>query len=508
MMTATRVVCRLQAQRSKRATLSLLLSSLTGLLTLSACGISERPQIGRRMDSPVALASHPSRPVYYVLNASLSGEFESGSLQAYAVPTDVNSSSAPLATLPTPRLGTSLAVVKGAELLIAGFAGSAGELRVFKLDAQGLPSLAERPADRVVLPAGRIGSVQVNPVDGQSGVWSVVVSIADRSLDARVVVLKYSQADGFSKLAELPTDFYTPSRENPLGNYAMAWGVPTVFPSLGIVAAFPQGSVGYLGKNPSALSWLSGQAGTPDPNVYDLRTVSAAVIDLNALMQGQPLQRALGFVPLAFNSSAQKGNPTAASDATGNSDYQFRAGYQSSFALDTQSSTCSLTGPFSTLAANTAVVAINSDSADIVAFSGWNDVANQLRTRLTAGDVQPVLGDVLTPSAVSLTAGIASLSGIRTFVPSFQLVNSGNSCLLSWIRVEQLRSSLGAEQSRLQIANEANASAQVSRDLSLPGMAAFTVNGQTIMSGSFSNNKVQVLRWNGTTLENVGVFSP
>lgn len=77
---------------------------------------------------------------------------------------------------------------------------------------------------------------------------------------------------------------------------------------------------------------------------------------------------------------------------------------------------------------------------------------------------------------------------------------------MAWLRVEVQRSSLGAEQSRLQIATDSNAAGQLSRGADLTGMAAFAVNGQSIMAGSFSNNKIQVLRVNGATLDNVGVL--
>ncbi len=499
---------RLHTTRSKRS--ALCLAALAWIVTgafSAGCGRSERPSIGTRLDTPIALASHPNRPIYYVLNASLSGEYQTGSLQAYGVPNQSTDSSAPLITVETPRLGTAIASVKTGEFLMAGFSGSNAELRVYPLNGQGLPTASSKASDSTVVAAGRIGTIQIHPVKGQSSLWTVVVSMADRSLDARVFVYKYSLADGFTRLAQFPSDFYTPSRENLLGSYSMAWGAPVVFPSQGLLAAFPQGTLGYFGRNPSAFEWLQGKVTLPNDN-YDLRTVSAVVVDLNSLVSGQSVQKTVGFVPVAFNSSGQKANTSGAADAVGNLDYSFRSSYQSALGIDTDSAACQPSGPFANLTQPAAVVATNSDTADIIALSGWDQVANQLRSRLSAGESQPILGDVLTPSPVSMTSGISNLVGVRTLVPSIQLINTGTICTLAWLRVEVQRSSLGGEQSRLQIATDPSAAVQLSRGADLTGMAAFAVNGQSIMAGSFSNNKIQVLRVNGATLDNVGVFNP
>ncbi|MEN9824347.1 MAG: hypothetical protein RI953_92 [Pseudomonadota bacterium] len=502
-------VFRLQMERSKRSTLSLVLTGFLFLGLIFGCGRSERPAIGQRLDSPMALASHPNLSAYYVLNASLGGEFKTGSLQLYSVPTTSSDSSSPVATLETPRLGTALAVAKEGSFLIAGFSGSVGELRIYDLDARGVPTASSNASDAVVLPTGRVGSIQINPIDGQTDSWTVVVTLADRSLDAKVLLFKYSRTLGFAPLAQIPADFYTPSRENDLGYYVMTWGAPVVFPAQGIMVAFPQGVSGYFGKNPSALDWLQGKVQLPNA-AFDLRTVSAAVVDLRALVGGKSFSDSLGFLPIAFNAAGQKANPSAASDSLGNADYQFsRAGFQSSISLDPANLPCALTGSLANLPQATAVVTTNTETADVIAFSGWDLVANQLRNQLSANEKQPILkGNLLTPSPVSMTSGIAALSGVRTLVPSLQVINAGSVCTLSWLRVDQFRSSLGRESSRIQIATDSNSANQLSRDYDLAGMASFTVSGQSILAGSFSNNKIQVLRLNGMALDNVGVFQP
>lgn len=501
-------VCGLRIKQSRRISRRMTLwVGAVFLFVLGGCGLSERPDIGTRLDSPIALTSHPTLAVYYVLNASLSGEFQTGSLQSYSVPTTTGATTSPSTTLKTPRLGTALAAAKGGEFLVAGFSGSEPELRIYSLNAQGNPTESTRDSDKALLPTGRVGTIQVNAVNGQTGVWSIVVSLSDRSTDAKVVIYKYAQSTGLTRLAVVPSDFYSPSRDNPLGSYAMAWGVPVVFPSQGIIAAFPQGTLGYFGKNPSAFDWLSGKVDATNP-LFDLRTISALVIDLNALLNGQSIQQSIGFVPVAFNATATKANTATAADLAGNLDYQFRTAYQSSYAIDPLSAPCQMNGPYAQLPQSTAVVAMNSETADLVALSGWDQVATQLRTRLAAGTTQPILGDILTPSPVSLTSGITSLSGIRTLVPAIQIVNSGSVCTLSWLRVEQFRSSLGREIGRIQVATDTSAVAQLSRDTEVTGVASFTVNGSSIMAGSFSNNKIQVLRFNGSNFDNLGVFSP
>jgi hypothetical protein len=149
-----------------------------------------------------------------------------------------------------------------------------------------------------------------------------------------------------------------------------------------------------------------------------------------------------------------------------------------------------------------AVVSSYSNDPGIVAFSGWDTVATQLRSRLASGALQPVLGNLLTPSPVSVSTATVG------YVPAIEVINTGSLCTLSWLRVEKGQSSLGREKSSVQVATDINAAAQVSRLSDLTGMAAFVVNGSSLVTSSFSGNKVQVLRMNGTALENVGVFGP
>lgn len=506
-------VSRLQYKRSKRSTLWLAFLTGFSLFALGSCGKSERPELGNRLDTPAALASHPSLSVFYVLNASMSGEFETGSLQSYSVPTSASSPSSPRATLQMPRLGTAIGIAKGGEFLIAGFSGTQGELKIFNLDAAGNPSSSSKTQDSVSVPSGRIGSILVNAVDGQTDTWTVVVSVGDPLSDENiaggdVLLFKYSRTGGFVKLASLPTDFYTPSRDNPLGAYLLSWGTPVVFPSLGLAVAFPQGTVNYKSeKNPTALDWLKGRVTLPN-TAFDLRSVSAAVLDLNALVAGKEVSQALGFVPVAFNLKGQKGDAAADPTAEANLTYFFRQKYQSAVAIDPQTSPCQLSGPLAGLAQPAAVVVKKGVESNIVSLSGWDQVAVQLRARLAGGESQPILGDLLSPTAVSLNSEFANLRDRRTAVPAIQVVNTGSLCTLSWLRVEDGRSSLGREQSLIQAATDGNISAQLTRDLDLTGMSAFTVNGNYLLTSSFSNNKIQVLRFNGATLDNVGVFSP
>lgn len=506
-------VSRLQFKRSKRSTLWLAFITGFSLFALGSCGKSERPDIGERLDTPSALASHPTLSVYYVLNASMSGEFETGSLQSYSVPNSASSSSNPRVTLQTPRLGTAIGVARGGEFLIAGFSGTQGQLKVFNLDAGGNPSSSDKPQDAANVTSGRIGSILVNAVEGQTDTWTVVVSVGDplsseNIAGGDVLLFKYSRAGGLVKLASLPTDFYSPSRENPLGAYLLSWGTPVVFPSLGIAVAFPQGTVNYRSdRNPTALDWLKGNVTLPNV-AFDLRTVSAAVVDLNALVAGKGLLQTLGFVPVAFNLNGQKGDAAADLTAEANLTYSFQQKYQSAVAIDPQTSPCQLSGPLSGIAQPAAVVVKKGIDSNIVSLSGWDQVATQLRARLAGNEIQPILGDLLSPTAVSLNSSFANLKDRRTVVPSIHVVNTGSLCTLSWLRVEEGRSSLGREQSLIQAATDGNIASQLTRDLDLTGTSAFTVNGNYVLTSSFSNNKIQVLRFNGAALDNVGVFSP
>jgi|GEM_PF-669886 len=488
---------------------SVILTRIASLIFLAcvaiqgACSRSERPAIGDSFDSPIALASHPSLAVSYALSASLGGEYETGSLQALSVPS--SGALQRLATVETPRLGTALAVAKSGQFLMAAFSGSAATLRVFALDAAGMPTDSLAATDQLTLPTGgRIGSLSLVQMPDQTD-WTVLISQADRTYDSRVFIYRYSTSAGFTLLLQSSADFYSPQRDNPLGAYSLAWGAPVVFPSLGIVVAFPQGSLGYLGQNPSALDWLSGKVSVPNAQ-SDLRTVSALVVDLNRLMSGTNKANSIGFAPISFNAAGQLGDATADSSATANQSFTFRQFYQSAVAIDSQGSPCIPNSPVAALAAHTAVVATNTDSADVIALGGFDVAANQLRTRLAQGDVQPLLGNVLVPAPVSLASSQPDLVGIRTLIPQFNFINTGTLCTLTWLRVEQQRSSLGFEQSRVQVVTDAAAVNQAQLASPLRGMAGFTVIGSSILASSFNTNQIQRIQFNGTALQAQEVF--
>lgn len=468
----------------------------------SGCGKAQRASIGNRVDSPIAMATHPSLPVTYVLNAVLGGEYETGSLQSFSLSSDRPPQL--LSAQKSPRLGTAMAVAKTGEFLLAGFSGSAPEILVYRLDKNGIATRSAEEFDRLTLPAGRIGTLQVVRLSGQQD-WTVVASISDRSFEAQFFVYQYSPQSGFRKLLSTPGDFYRPSRDNSLGAYTLAWGSPVVFESLGVLAAFPYGSLGYLGLNPTALDWLSGKT-APSNALSDLRTVSILVVDLNRLIAGSSVESSLGYAPTAFNQEGRSGNPNADASSSENSTYSFRTSYQSAYAIDSSSSFCAPNSPVASLAINTAVVATNGQSVDVIAFGGFNTVAAQLRTRLEQGERQPVLGNVLSPQPVSMVSQMPELTDIRTLIPQFELIQSGGLCTLAWLRVEQRRSSLGAEKSRIQVVTAQSAAEQAQIESPVLGLASFSVNGSTLLTGSFGTNQLQQFKFDGSKIQAGGLF--
>ena len=468
----------------------------------SGCGKAQRASIGNGVDSPIAMASHPTLPITYVLNAVLGGEYETGSLQSFSL--SAGASPQLLSAQNSPRLGTAIAVAKTGEFLMAGFSGSTPEIQVYLLDKNGAATQSAQEFDRLTLPAGRIGTLQVVRLAGQQD-WTVVASFADRSYEAQIFVYQYSPLTGFRKLLSTPGDFYSPSRDNILGAYTLAWGSPVVFESLGILAAFPYGTLGYLGLNPTALDWLSGKAATTNA-LSDLRTVSTLVVDLNRLISGAVVESSLGYAPIAFNENGKPGNPNADASSSENASYSFRTSYQSAYAIDSSSSYCVPNSPVASLAINTAVVATNGQSVDVIALGGFNAVAAQLRTRLEQGERQPVLGNVLIPQPVSMASQMPELTDIRTLIPQFQLIQSSGLCTLAWLRVEQRRSSLGAEKSRLQIVTAQSAAEQAQVESPLLGLASFSVNGSSILTGSFGTNQLQQFKFDGSKIQAGGLF--
>jgi hypothetical protein len=499
MMKFGRMNCSLSSVRSSVVLLSLCFSALA--LTFSGCSKAERTAIGSNIDSPIAMVSHPTLPVSYVLNAVLGGEYDKGSVQAFEV--SPRSAIKLLGTSEAPRLGTALAVAKNGAFLVAGFSGTVSELRVFQLDAQGIATPSSNASDRLVLPAGRIGSVKLVQLTGQQD-WLVVISQADRSYEAKLFVYRYTPAVGFQKLLSAPDDFYTPSRESALGAYTMAWGSPIVFESLGLMVAFPYGTLGYLGVRPSALDWVTGKADTSSPLV-DMRIVSALVVDLNRLRAGENSQAALGFVPLAFNAEGQAGNAQNA-DAPENRTLEFRTSYQSALAIDTTGSSCQPNAPAAALTANSAVVTLNNRGADLVALGGFNTVSNELRARLEQGQKQPVLGNLLKPQPLYITPALTGAAETDTLIPALQLVRAPNLCTLMWLRVERGRSILGEERSQFQVMTAAVGSEQAKLSSPLPGMASFAVNGSVVLGGSFGANQLQQFNFDGTSLQAGGFF--
>lgn len=463
----------------------------------SSCAEVKRSIIGTAVDSPIAMASHPTLATTYVLNAVLGAEYDLGSLHSYSL----SASTGPqlLASEEAPRLGTALAVAKSGAFLIAGFSGTIPELHVYKIDAQGIARRSELSTDRVRLSSGRIGTIQLTKLVNQQD-WFVIVSFADRTFDAQVMMLRYSETSGFQKLLASPADFYTPSRESLLGAYTLAYGSPIVFENLGLLVAFPYGTLGYYGANPSAFDWLTGQVVLPNAS-SDLRTVSALLVDLNRLGSSNvSANLALGFVPIAFNKDGKTGNPNLERSAEDNATFAFRTGYQSALSIDASGSKCQPTAPLSALAAHTAVVALNNQTADLIALGGFDHVARQLRERLDKGESQPILGSVLSPQPISVTAE-SSEQDFKMLVPQIQLIQSGSLCTLAWLKVEQRRSSLGLERSWLQIATAEANMKQLEIESRITGLASFAVSGSKILTGSFGTNQVQQLDFDGSSIK-------
>jgi hypothetical protein len=152
------------------------------------------------------------------------------------------------------------------------------------------------------------------------------------------------------------------------------------------------------------------------------------------------------------------------------------------------------------------VVATNGQSVDVIALGGFNAVAAQLRTRLEQGERQPVLGNVLVPQPISIASQLPELTDIRTLIPQFHLIQSSGLCTIAWLRVEQRRSSLGAEKSRLQIATAQSAAQQAQIESPLLGLASFSVNGSSILTGSFGTNQLQQFEFDGSKIQAGGLF--
>ncbi|MEY2986521.1 MAG: hypothetical protein RJB13_42 [Pseudomonadota bacterium] len=476
---------------------SLILGSLAAL----SCSVVLDQQLADRVDSPLTLASHPSKAIGYVLNAVLGAAYENGSLQSYSVAT----SQIPqlLKSESTPRLGSALAVEKSGAFLLAGFSGSNSYVRLYNLDSQGIASGSNRSSDVVYLGDRRIKSIQVSKVSGEAD-WSVAVSSNLRtsasSVSTKLDVFRYSSTEGFSKLLTAPDDFYTPTRDGPFGAYSLSWNAPIIFESLGLAVAFPQSSSGYQGSFPTAFEWLSGDTGESEN--ADLRIVSALAIDLRKLFAGSSAETSIGYIPLAFTKNGLAGNAALAADAPENEDLRFRVNYSAALALDSTNSPCQLNAPLQALKVNSAVVAYGSKSS-VVSYEGFDQVASQLRTQLNANEKQPVLGQLLKAQPVAMAVA-GDPDGI---ISQFSVVKAGALCTVGWLRTERGLNSLGAEGSLLQIASALEPGNYAKIRPSLKGTVAWSViNGSSLLTGSFGANQLQQFEFDGSSLTEGGKY--
>jgi hypothetical protein len=477
------------------------LSLILGFHALLSCSVVSQQQLSDRLDSPVTLASHPSKPIGYVLNAVLGAGYENGSLQSYSA--TASQSPKLLRSESAPRLGSALAVEAGGAFLLAGFSGSNSQIRLYKLDDQGVASASSLSSDILDLGERRIKSIQVSKIFGETD-WSVVVSsnlkTGSSSVSAKLDVFRYSAAKGFTKLLTAPDDFYTPSRENVLGAYSLSWSAPVVFESLGLAVAFPQASSGYQGSFPTAYDWLRGESAESEK--ADLRIVSALAVDLKKLFAGLSVEKSIGYVPLAFTKEGRAGQPALAADAPENEDLRFRVNYTAALALDSAQPLCQLNAPLEALKVNSAVVAYGSKSS-VVNYDGFDQLALQLRAKLDANEVQPVLGQVLNAQPVSMPA-VGEADGI---ISQFSYVNAGGLCTVGWLRTEQGVNSLGAEGSVLQIVSSAEPTNHAKIKPSLKGTAAWSViNGSSLLTGSFGANQLQQFDFDGSSLTEGGKY--
>lgn len=474
---------------------------LTAILSLQGCGDVADKKLGEGIDSPITMVGHPSRPVAYVLNAVLGAGYKLGSLQSYQL--GANQLPNLVETLEAPRLGTALAIEKTGDFLVAGFSGTQASLRIFNLNADAVPSVSERASDVVLLNERRIQSIRVNPLAGGNS-WSIVVSSNAKTSTVasspKIDVFRYTKDKGFEKLITAPDDFYTPSRENPLGAYSLGWTAPVVFESLGLVVAFPVSTSGYQGLLPTAHQWLRGE--NLGSEGADLRIVSALLIDLNKLSSGGAIRSSIGFAPLAFTNAGTAGNPEIAADNAVNADLKFRVNYASALALDSAAAPCVLNSPLAEVKPNAAIVAYGGKSSVIV-LGGFDQAASQLRQKLTANELEPILGPAVTASPVSIEADSEPEGVIR----GFHYMRSGSRCSLGWMRTQQGVYSLGAEKSQIRVITSANASEFVARQSSLLGTTALAVvDGSVLLTGSFGQNKIQQYEFNGSEILEGGVY--
>ncbi len=474
---------------------------ILGSLAVLSCDVVSDQQLADQLDSPVTLASHPSKPIGYVLNAVLGAGFENGSLQSYSVV----SSQPPqlLKSESTPRLGSALAVERSGEFLLAGFSGSNSHVRVYKIGEDGVAATSEKATDTVYLGERRIKSIKISKIAGEVD-WSVAVSSNLRSgtasVSTKLDIYRYSLTEGFSRLLTAPDDFYTPSRENALGAYSLSWSAPVFLESLGLAVAFPQSSSGYQGNLPTAYDWLRGDS-VASENV-DLRIVSALIVDLKKLLAGTAVNKAIGFVPLSFTKEGRSGQSDLAADAPENLELRFRVNYSAALALDAGGSPCQLTTPQTALKANSAVVSYGSKSS-VVSYQGFDGVAVELRSRLDAGNTQPILGQLLEAQPVVMVGG-SEADGI---ISQFSFVKAGSLCTLGWLRTEQGRNSLGAENSLIQVVSSEEPSSYATIQPSLKGTVGLSViSGSSLLTGSFGANQLQQFEFDGVSLTEGGKY--
>jgi len=92
-------------------------------------------------------------------------------------------------------------------------------------------------------------------------------------------------------------------------------------------------------------------------------------------------------------------------------------------------------------------------------------------------------------------------------ISQFSFVKAGSLCTLGWLRTEQGRNSLGAENSLIQVVSSEEPSSYATIQPSLKGTVGLSViSGSSLLTGSFGANQLQQFEFDGVSLTEGGKY--
>ena len=415
---------------------------------LASCAAPLDPSLGDKISGPFAVAGQPGTRNVFVLNAAFTGEYRNGSIVRFELNEKLDSLVKREFT-ETPRLGSELAFSADGKILAALFQDRYSRVKIFKVSAAG--ALTDLGVE--FSPGLRLSQLQFfSPTENAVGDYFLTVVEDNVAATAKTSVLKLTTtADAkLSKLATFPDDLPYPNPET----YSFGYAAPSYIRADDLLVFMPQGVSGIAPDLPDPVATLNGKVAVTSEK-YDLRYVSALVLDWGNFIKSKNIAGNTGFVPLVYKPDGSSPNLSKPLSDAANSGVSFRSGYYTSAAINQNNCLVDGAAAQDANAPADAMLSFDLASQDVTSFFGWKSIRAalaELPSKNGEKHSERLIFSGLKISVYSKKKGVPEIDTEEASrVSKISVGKLGEKCVPVWLRTELQRSSRGEEISRLSL---------------------------------------------------------